>query len=82
MNKDNIKIFFKELFQEIFPELKDKELDFAKKQDDFENWDSFTHMELVSKIEQKFEINLELEEVIELDTLQKFVDIVLKKKGF
>jgi len=69
-----------EIFQETFAELKGKDFDLEKKQSDFENWDSFAHMELVGKIEEKFGISLEVDEVIDLDSPKKFVEIVLKKK--
>ena len=79
MNVEEIKQNIKKCFKEVFPEIKEDNFDFNKKQEDFENWDSFSHMELVSKIEENYNINLETEEVIELDSPQKFVDIVNEK---
>jgi len=70
----------KDIFLETFPEITN--VDMLKKQDQFENWDSFSHLELVSKIEEKFSVNFEVEEIIELDTPQKFVDLInLKRSG-
>jgi acyl carrier protein len=67
------------IFRKLFSELKDSDLDLEKKQNDFENWDSFAHMELVGKVEQKFSINLDLDEVIELDSPKKFIKLISEK---
>ena len=66
-----------ESFKEVFPELSSIELNASSEQ--FENWDSFSHIELVSKIEEKFDVNLDVEEIIDLDSPQKFIDLVEKK---
>jgi len=80
MNKEEATQDVINIFKETFVELKDKKLDLKKNQSDFENWDSFSHMELVGKIEQKFGISLDLDEVIELDCPEKFIEVVLRKK--
>ena len=41
----------KEIFFKIFPEENDLTFKMDKKQLEFENWDSFAHLQLVSKIE-------------------------------
>ena len=69
------------IFNEIFPETNGNDLNLNKNQGNFENWDSFTHMDLVRKVEERFSISLDLNDVVELDTPQKFVDIVIKKGG-
>tara|TARA_Y100000310_G_scaffold331116_1_gene404110 strand:+ start:2189 stop:2440 length:252 start_codon:yes stop_codon:yes gene_type:complete len=69
----------KEIFQDTLTELKEREVELNKKQDEFESWDSFSHMELVSKAEEKFGVTLEMDEVVELDTPQKFVELIEKK---
>ncbi len=81
MKLENISDKIKEIFLSTFPNMKEKSFSFKKKQSDFENWDSFAHMELVAKIEQEFDINLEFSEIAEIDTPQKFVDVVKKKKS-
>lgn len=79
MRKDDINKKIVDIFKGSLSELEDKELDFSQKQNDFVGWDSFAHMELVGKIEQVFNITLELDDVIEIDSPQAFVDIVVKK---
>ncbi len=78
MEKKDIEAGIEEIFKGTFSEL-EKGFEFEKSQGDFENWDSFSHMELVSKVEEKFGVSLEMEEVVELDTPRKFVGIVEKK---
>jgi acyl carrier protein len=66
------------IFKELFPELSG-DIDLNETQDKYKDWDSFSHMQLVSRIEDEFGITLEIEEVIELDSAMKFAEIVEKK---
>lgn len=79
MEKIEIETGVKEIFEQQFPEIANKEFDFEKKQDQFEDWDSFSHMELVSKIEDRFGVSLDVNEVVELDSPKKFFEIIDKK---
>lgn len=74
-----IEVKIKDIFLKMFSELSDDSFDFKKKQDQYENWDSFAHMELVSKIEQAFVITLDINEMINTDSAIQFVEIVKKK---
>jgi acyl carrier protein len=44
------------------------------------NWDSITHMEMISKIEDKFSIQLDVDEINQIDTIGSIKN-VLKKHG-
>jgi acyl carrier protein len=44
------------------------------------NWDSITHMELISKVEEAFEIQLDIDEINQIDTFGALKK-VLKKHG-
>lgn len=79
MAQENIAGSIRKIFEEVFPELKNKEFDFEKKQEQFESWDSFSHMEIISAVEQHFKINLETEEVVSIDSPRKLVEIIEKK---
>ena len=79
MDQKEIEFGMKEIFKNVLEELKDKEVDLNKKMDEFESWDSFSHMELASKCEEKFNITLEMDEIVEIDTPQKFVELIQKK---
>lgn len=77
----NIENSVKKIFIKIFSsELKDKAFDFKKTQNKFQNWDSFSHMELVSEIEKEFDVNLEMDEIISIRSPQDFVNLIKHKK--
>jgi acyl carrier protein len=44
------------------------------------NWDSITHMELVSKIEEKFSLHLDVDEMNQMDTIGAIKNILRKHK--
>jgi acyl carrier protein len=44
------------------------------------NWDSITHMELVSKIEEKFNLHLDVDEMNQMDTIGAIKNILRKHK--
>lgn len=81
MSSKEIESGIKKIFQNTLVELRGKEVDMNKKQGEFESWDSFTHMDLVSKSEEKFGVTLEMSEVVELDTPRKFAKLIEKKMG-
>jgi len=81
MNAKNIEKIIKEIFIKTFSsELREESFDFNKKQDTFQNWDSFSHMELVANIENKLDINLEMEEIISVRSPRDFVNLIKHKK--
>lgn len=79
MNAEDIKAGIKEILVQSLPELEHQELDWDKKQDQFESWDSFTHLEIMDKIEEKFGVHLEIEEIVELDYPRKIMNIIKNK---
>ena len=48
--------------------------------DQIPNWDSITHMEMVSKIEEAFNIQLDVDEINQIETIGAMKE-VLKKHG-
>jgi len=44
------------------------------------NWDSITHMEIISKVEEAFGIQLDIDEINQIDTFGALKN-VLKKHG-
>ena len=79
METKDVEVKVKEILTESLPELKHQEFDLDKNQDQFESWDSFSHMEIVGKVEEKFGINLDITEVVELDSPRKIVEAVKGK---
>ena len=45
--KKEVEKKLKKIFREVFPELGEKDFDLNKNQDLYENWDSFSHLQLV-----------------------------------
>ncbi|MFX0183986.1 MAG: acyl carrier protein [Candidatus Hodarchaeota archaeon] len=50
--------------------------DFSR--NDIEDWDSMTHLVLVSEIEQAFDVILSDDEIIEIETIGDFKKILIK----
>jgi acyl carrier protein len=48
---------------------------------DIPGWDSVGHLSLASNLEQQFEINLDVDELIEMEDVRAIVRIVTAKLG-
>lgn len=66
MNDEN-REKFKEIFLKIFQNMDKNDFDFNKDRSQFENWDSLTHMQLVSEIESAFGVNFEMDEIVDIN---------------
>ena len=60
-------------------ELEPNEIDDTSSPDTTPEWDSFAHMNMVAVIEKEYGISLTLEEVIEMQSLPKIVEVVTRK---
>ncbi len=76
-NKINIKL--KEVFLGVFQNLKDTGFSFNKPRRDFDNWDSLTHLQLVSEIESAFNVRFEMEDIIDIESPADFKRIIEKR---
>ena len=48
----------------------------------FENvpgWDSLGHMKIVSEIEEKLQVEFDIDEIVGVDTVEKLIEMVKKK---
>ncbi len=79
MEENDIINEIRKVFLSTFPELQNQGFDLQKKQEDFENWDSFSHLELVEKVESQFNLKFDFNEIVELNSAHKFVDKVRSK---
>jgi len=70
----------KEIFVKIFPEIS-TDFDLNRDQSDYENWDSFTHVNLVSEIEDQFSIELETDEIISISSAKSVLELINKKNN-
>lgn len=70
----------KEIFLTVFPDEDNSVLTMNKQQSEFENWDSFAHLRLVSEIEKQFDLRLDIDEVMSINSPNDFLNLVNKKK--
>jgi acyl carrier protein len=66
----------KEIFIKIFPKENISLLALDKSQSEFEDWDSFAHLQLVSEIEKQFNIRLEYDDIMNVNSLKDFIKLV------
>jgi len=75
---DNIEI--KKIFLQVFPDLEESEFNWKKKQNEYENWDSFSHLNLITLIEEKFNISISDDDVIELKSAEMILNFIERNK--
>ena len=49
--------------------------------DDIKEWDSLSHMNLVSELEKEFGLSMEIDDISEMDSVKKVIEVVEKKLG-
>ena len=78
MTKNSVLVKLTKIFREIF---NDREIVINNKTtaQDIDNWDSLTHMLLISKIEEEFEIKFKLKELNNLNNVGNLVEIINEK---
>lgn len=72
---------FKKIFLTVFQNIDSGNFDFGKDRSEFENWDSLTHMQLVSEIESAFNVSFEMDEIAVINKPQDFITLIQKKKN-
>lgn len=65
-NDEKLKKRIKEIFFEVFSNLNNQDFSWEKEQKDYENWDSFAQLNLITFAEAKFNIEFSLDESIEI----------------
>lgn len=67
--------------QEIFQSALDEPVVIteATRKDDLEEWDSINHLNLIVELEDKLQVSFTKEEIEELDSVQKLIDILKNK---
>ena len=74
---NNLKLEIKKIFFDVFPNLKEGDFDWEKHQSDYDDWDSFAQMQLITATESKFKIKFDIDDVISItcaDDLLKLVE--------
>lgn len=66
----------KNIFFEVFLNLSESDFSWNKEQKDYENWDSFAQLNLITLAEAKFDISFTLDEAIEIKSAKVLLECV------
>jgi acyl carrier protein len=66
----------KDIFFESFPNLSESDFSWDKEQKDYENWDSFAQLNLITLAEAKFDISFTLDEAIEIKSANDLINSI------
>ena len=70
----------KKIFFQVFPDLDESQFNWTKKQNEYENWDSFSHLHLITMIEEKFKITITDDDAINLHSAKDLLDFVERNR--
>jgi acyl carrier protein len=73
-------IELKKIFLQVFPDLEESEFDWKKKQNEYTDWDSFAHLNLITLVEEKFDISISDDNVIELKSAEMILNFIERNK--
>ena len=76
MTSNNLEDDIKAIFLDTFPDMKEDEFDLDKKQEEYENWDSFAHLNLITMAESKFGINLSIDDATSIISARNLLDLI------
>lgn len=62
-------------FSQVF-NVDEKKIKLTNTMEDIESWDSIGHLQLIMSIEAEFEIKLNTEDVVQINSVKKCVDAV------
>tara|TARA_B100002003_G_scaffold88326_1_gene82576 strand:+ start:413 stop:655 length:243 start_codon:yes stop_codon:yes gene_type:complete len=74
LTSNNLEDDIKAIFLGTFPDMKENEFDLDKKQEEYENWDSFAHLNLITMAESKFGINLSIDDATSIISARNLLD--------
>ena len=66
----------KKIFLEAFPTLPESDFEWAKTQKDYENWDSFAQLNLITLAEAKFEITFSDDEITSISSAKNLLECI------
>ena len=76
MQNEKIKNDVKDIFFEVFPKLSENEFAWGKEQKDYENWDSFAQLNIITFAESKFDVLFSLDESIEIKSANDLLECI------
>lgn len=77
---EELKERVKKVFIRVFA-IGEDDFGIDKTHEDFENWDSLSHMNLVAELEQEFGVSMEVDEISEMDSVKNVLEVLKKKLG-
>ena len=75
----NIDDDIKKIFFETFPLLTEPDFDWEKTQNNYDDWDSFAQLNLITLTEAKFEINFSDDEITLINSAKTLLEITKSK---
>ena len=73
---DNLETDIQVIFLDTFPDMKQDEFDLDKKQENYADWDSFAHLNLITMTESKFNITISIDETTSITSARDLLDCV------
>ena len=77
---NNIDIEIKKIFFHVFPDLTESNFYWKKKQNDYQDWDSFSQLNLITLIEAKFHISISDDELVNIQSAEDALNLVKRSK--
>jgi len=68
---------FEKLFGEFFG-IPEQEVHDDIKYQEIENWDSLNHLNFVSKLEEEYKVEFDMDEIIDMSSVKKIKEILKK----
>ena len=75
MEREQILLELNEIFKEIFED-DSIELTEETTANDIEDWDSLTHITIISEVEEHFDMKIEMKDVIGMKNIGEMIDII------
>ena len=66
----------KKIFLDTFPTLSESDFQWSKTQKDYENWDSFAQLNIITLAEAKFEITFSDDEVTSISSAKNLLECI------
>lgn len=67
------------IFEDVF-EMEDIEITEETNSDDIEDWNSLNHLTLIGELEQSFSIKFSMQEMLDMKSVKKILDVIEKEK--
>lgn len=70
----------RDILLDVFPELEEG-FDLNQPKTEYEDWDSFTQLELVSGVEAEFGLSFQIDEVVKIASAHDVLELIRAKSG-